>query len=203
MKIPWTNQTGDFLCPLIASLPFLSLLKITVMSILERIAESRSVKKGAFKGSWEGPFDLGIEETGKTQRFERSRNTEEMEAFNDKLKVWGAKVKAALPPSISSLGIGGKHLGKSIRNTYYYEYGEIFRLGFSFAREGIFIHKGVGRGYVMKNGVVIKTSKNPDGNRMKKPWFNPVVESFIPELEQIIHDYTDTAIINSTRIYIR
>lgn len=173
------------------------------MGLWKKLAENRSVRNGAFRGSWEGPFDIGIEDTGKTQRFERSRNTEEMDAFNEKLKVWGAKVSAAMPGSIRSHGIGGSKLIRSIRNTYYYEYGEIYRLGFSFRREGIFIHKGVGRGYVMNNGVVVKLSKNPVGIRKPKPWFNPVIDAFIPELEEIVKEYADTAILNSTRIFIR
>ncbi|MEI6434407.1 MAG: hypothetical protein WCP32_06150 [Bacteroidota bacterium] len=74
-------------------------------------------------------------------RFSRSRNTEEMDAFNERLKAIGAKVKGALPVSIASHGIGGKNLKRSIRNTYYYDFGEIYRLGFSFVREGIFLHK--------------------------------------------------------------
>jgi len=172
------------------------------MGLWKKIAETRSDNR-RIRGSWEGPFDVSIEETGKTQRFERSRNTDEMEAFNEQLKGWGAKVNAAFPPSISAHGISGKHLSRSIRNTYYYEFGEIFRLGFSFAREGIFVHKGVGKGYVMSNGVVVKVSKTLGFNRKPKPWFNPVIESFIPELEQIIFDYAESAIINSTRIYIR
>ncbi|MEI7723479.1 MAG: hypothetical protein WCK09_00385 [Bacteroidota bacterium] len=172
------------------------------MSFWKKVIDSRQNGRIG-KGSWEGPFDIGIVETGQTQRHQRSFNTEEMEAFNEKLKGWGAKVNAALPPSIRSLGIGGKRLASSIRNTYYYEYGEIYRLGFSFAREGIFVHKGVGRGYVMANGTVVKISKTLGFNRKPKPWFNPVIESFIPELEEIIMEYSNTAIINSTRIYIR
>jgi hypothetical protein len=173
------------------------------MGLWKKVAEGRTVRKGSFQGSWEGPFDMTIEDTGKTQRFERSRDTEAMEAFNQRLKAWGSKVKAAMPGSISSNGIKGTNLGKSIRNTYYYEYGEIFRLGFSFAREGIFVHKGVGKGYVMSGGTVVKISKNPEGNRISKPWFNPVIDQFIPELGEIIKDYAESAIINSTRIYIR
>lgn len=171
--------------------------------MMERLAEIRSNRKSAFNRSWEGPFDVSIEDTGKTQRFERSRNTAEMDAFNAKLMAWGERARAAMPGSITSAGIKGSKLGRSIRNTYYYDFGEIFRLGFSFRREGIFVHKGVGRGYVMKNGTVVKTTKQPGFNRQPRPWFNPVVERFIPELEQIIFEYAETAIINSTRIYIR
>ena len=174
------------------------------MGLWKRISESNTANSGAFNGSWEGPFDIGIEEQGKTQRFARSQwNGEEAQAFNERLIAWGAKVAAAMPQSISSHGIYGKSLRKSIKTTFFYEYGEIFRLGFSFARHGIFVHKGVGRGYVMSSGTVIKTAKTQGFNRKPKPWFNPVVESFIPELEKIIFDYTDTAIINSSRIYIR
>ncbi len=55
----------------------------------------------------------------------------------------------------------------------------------------------------MKNGVVVKIAKTPRWGRFPKPWFNKVIESFLPELEQIVFDYTDTAIINTLRIYIR
>ena len=173
------------------------------MGLMKKLLESRTGNRSGFGTSWEGPFDVSIQESGNTQRFSRSRNTEEMEAFNERLKSWGEKVKGALPVSIATHGISGKNLKRSIRNTYYYDFGEIYRLGFSFAREGIFVHKGVGRGYVMRSGVVFKTSKTPGINRRPKPWFNPVVESFIPELEQIIKEYTETAILNSSRIYIR
>jgi hypothetical protein len=166
-------------------------------------ADRRTIRYGNTKLAWEGPFDISIEEQGKTQRFERGLDTKAVEEFNSKIRAWGDKVRNALGPSISSAGIKGSKLMRSIRNTYKEEYGEIFRIGFAFAREGVFVHKGVGRGYVMKGGVVIKTSKTIGFNRKPKPWFNHIIETFIPELEQIIYGYTDTAIINSVRIYIR
>lgn len=171
---------------------------------MERIVESRTVRKGAFNGVWEGPFDVSIEEQGKTQRFERSQwSPQAAQAYNEKLIAWATKVNASLPASLSSHGIGGKQLRSSIRNTCFYEFGEIYRLGFSFSREGIFVHKGVGRGYRMNKGVVVKVSKTPGHNRIPKPWFNPVIEANISTLEQVVIDYTKTAIINSARIYIR
>ena len=169
---------------------------------MDRIAASRTNRRGASRESWDGPFDLGIEDSA-TERYSRSKNTEEMDAFNEKIKAWGLKVKATMPASISAHGIRGKKLSGSIKNTYYYDYGEIYRLGFSFAREGIFVHKGVGRGYVMSGGTVVKISKSQGFNRKPKPWFNPVIESFIPDLDEIIQEYSETAILNSTRIFIR
>lgn len=166
-------------------------------------ADRRSIRYGNTRLSWEGPFDISIQEQGKTQRFERGLDTKAVEEFNSQIRAWGDKVRNALGPSISSAGIKGSKLIRSIRNTYKEEYGEIFRIGFAFAREGVYVHKGVGRGYVMKGGVVVKTSKTIGFNRKPKPWFNHIIETFIPELEQIIYGYTDTAIINSVRIYIR
>lgn len=151
---------------------------------------------------WEGPFDITIEGS-KTDRHMRGMDTVAVEDFNTKIRDWGSRVKAALGPSIAAEGIQGSKLRGSIRNNYKYEFGEISRIGFSFAREGVFVHKGVGRGYVMKNGVVVKISKAPGFNRFPKPWFNKVIESFIPDLEKIITDYTDSAVINTLRIYIR
>ncbi len=151
----------------------------------------------------DGPFEMTIEEQGKTQRFERGLDSKAVEEFNSNVRAWGDKVRNALGSSVSSAGIKGSRLKGSIRNTYKEEYGEIFRLGFTFKREGVYVQKGVGRGYVMNGGVVVKTSKTIGFNRKPKPWFNHIIESFMPELEEIIYDYTDTAIINTVRIYIR
>ncbi|MFZ4523495.1 MAG: hypothetical protein ACOYNC_17460 [Bacteroidales bacterium] len=170
---------------------------------MKRILENRSVRREAFHDAWEGPFDITIQEQGTTKRFARSRNSAEMEEFNEQIKAWSEKVKSALGPSIRSNSISGSKLSRSIRSTYKYEYGEIYRLGFSFARHGIFIHKGVGRGYGMQGGTVVKTSKSVGFNRRPKPWFNPVIDAFIPELGAIIKAYSDTAIVNSTKIFIR
>jgi len=173
------------------------------MGIMKRILEDRSTRRDAFNKSWEGPFDITIEEQGKTQRFSRSKNSQEMDAFNEQVKAWSEQVKSALGPSIRTNNILGSKLSRSIRSTHKYEYGEIYRLGFSFARHGIFIHKGVGLGYIMRGSTVVKTSRTVGFNRHPKPWFNPVVEASIPELGEIIKAYSETAILNSTKIYIR
>jgi len=162
-----------------------------------------SNRNRAFSKSWEGPFDIEIKEDGITDRYMRGSDAQAVDDFNKKIMEWGTKVKTSLGPSISSFDIKGNRLNKSIRNTYYYEFGEIFRLGFAFAREGIFVHKGVSRGYVMRGGTVAKTSKTVGFNRIPKPWFNPVIEQHVPELQQIIHDYAENAILNTVRIYIR
>lgn len=173
------------------------------MGIMKRISEQGSNRSRAFPNTWEGPFDIEIKEEGVTHRYERSMDMADVDKFNAAIQAWGAKVRAALPPSISGLGIKGNKLSSSIKDRYFYDYGEIYRIGISFRREGIFVHKGVGRGYKMQGGTVVKTSKSPGFNRFPKPWFNPVIESHIAELGEIINSYVDTAIINTARIYIR
>jgi hypothetical protein len=172
------------------------------MGLMKRLLEERTNRNRAFSKSWEGPFDIEIREDGITHRYNRSLDTESLEKFNTAIQAWGNKVRSALPGSISNQGIKGRKLGRSIKNTYHYDYGEIYRIGFAFNREGIFVHKGVGRGYKMSGGTVVKTSKTQGFNRQPKPWFNPVIESYFSELEEIIKSYTETAIINSSQIYI-
>lgn len=170
---------------------------------VEKSGNREDRRYGSVRMTPEGPFDITIQEDGKTQRYQRGLDSQAVEAFNNQIKDWGSRVNAALKSSVSAAGIKGPKLKSSIRNTYKYDYGEIYRIGFAFKREGVFMEKGVGRGYVMKNGVVVKISKSPNFARFPKPWFNKVIEAFLPDLEQIVVSYTETAIINTLRIYIR
>ncbi|HNW73971.1 MAG TPA: hypothetical protein PKN44_10125 [Bacteroidales bacterium] len=172
--------------------------------IQDSINDSRRNRSSAFTRSHEGPFDISIEQTGASTGSRRRKLSPEMiDEFNSKLQQWGTRVNADLGVSIGTHGIGGKKLPRSLRNTYYYNYGMIDRLGFTFRREGVYIHKGVGRGYNMRGGVVVKTAKTLGFNRKPKPWFNPVIASHIPALREIVREYFDNAIINTGRIFIR
>lgn len=105
------------------------------------------------------------------------------------------------------------------------KYGLIDKLGFSFPRHGIYIHKGAGRGqggYIgsswtklkVINGIEVSTGivrhTSPDsingeqgtGNRKAYPWFDPVIRNRLSELMEIVTDYFDTIIIDATKIYI-
>ena len=104
------------------------------------------------------------------------------------------------------------------------KYGLIDRLGFSFPRHGIYIHKGAGRGqggfsgskwsYLKRiNGIEINTNivrhtnpaslgKQNGGNRQAYRWFDPVLKNRLPELSDICMRYFDTMLIDATKIYI-
>ena len=172
------------------------------MSLAKRLLEVRTNSRFK-KQSWDGPFDIEITEQGITNKWERTRDTESMEAFNAEIRKWGSKVKTQLLASIDTNSIRGKILKASLKNNYYEDYGEIYRIGFSFRPEGVYVHKGVGRGYPMQGGKVVKTSKTVGWNRKPKPWFNPVIDTNMNELKEIIGRYIQDAVINTSRIYIQ
>ncbi|MFZ4400922.1 MAG: hypothetical protein ACOYO1_12875 [Bacteroidales bacterium] len=70
---------------------------------------------------------------------------------------------------------------------------------FSFERHGIFVHKGVGKGYTSSNNMVTKYSKNPDGSRDKVDWANPVMDKNTPLLADKIAEINANAVVNAAR----
>lgn len=156
------------------------------------------------------PLDLIIEgDTGYTQQFERQQNKEAVASFNAKVSAWGKKVDEALRKSIKDNIDNDKKLSRSLKQNYRH-YGktpgegeEITSIGFRFKEEGVYVHLGVGRGYNMEGSTRILTKKtNKKWNRQPKPWFNPVVEQYIPELIEIVREYCGSLIVNATRIFI-
>lgn len=124
--------------------------------------------------------------------------------FNAEVIGWGNSVLAELRLSIPEMGIDGNELSKSLKLNPHKNRDTINRIGFRFKPEGVYVHKGVGRGYQMQGNSVVRTAKgkpNPQ-ERIPKPWFNPVIAAFIPDLEKIVGNYYSTAVINSVRIYI-
>jgi hypothetical protein len=75
-------------------------------------------------------------------------------------------------------------------------------VSFRFERHGIFVHKGVGRGYSSSKNMVTKTSKNPAGHREKVEWFNPILDHHLPELADKIGAINANAVVNAMRMKI-
>ncbi|HBZ67607.1 MAG TPA: hypothetical protein DEO70_12285 [Bacteroidales bacterium] len=131
-------------------------------------------------------------------------NDELLKQFNSEVKQWGTSVLQELRYNIPEMGIEGTELTDSLRTNFRKNAGGINRIGFSFRPHGVYIHKGVGRGYQMQGGVVVRTAKGEPKpqERYPKPWFNPVIEAFINDLNQIVGKYYATAVMNTVRIYI-
>jgi hypothetical protein len=91
------------------------------------------------------------------------------ETFNQEVLQWGFRTRNLLKGSIASLSMKGKgELVRSLQMKTKKDSGEIDRIIFSFHRHGVFFHKGVGRGYIILSGRVIR------GHRLEsKPWRIP------------------------------
>jgi hypothetical protein len=126
-----------------------------------------------------------------------------MEEYNAQLKAFWFKVAGELRSSVDMVIRKNRFLKQSVKPNIYYELGEAYKLGFSFRAEGVYVHKGVGRGYVASGGGVVKTARSAGFNRRPKLWFNPVIERNMPELQRIVMEYNKGLIINTTRIFIQ
>ena len=165
---------------------------------------------------------IRLETVSEIERYDLAQDADRATAFNRAVEQWAQRVAAQLRATIA---------GRSLRiarelhpNLYTDRYGLVDRIGFSFPRHGIYIHKGAYRGHggligskweVVKrvNGVEVSTGivrhTDPDslgkqgtGARKPFPWFDAVVRNRIGELEDIVLDYFDTMVIDATNIYV-
>ncbi len=95
-------------------------------------------------------------------------------------------------------------LVNSIRPSTKQTYGEIDTITFSFERHGIFVHKGVGRGWKMNGKLVSRTAKGEmkNGGRNVVEWFNPIIERNAPILADQIATVNADAVLNATKLKI-
>lgn len=77
-------------------------------------------------------------------------------------------------------------------------------IGISIQRHGVFVHKGVGRGYKMVAGMVIRTAKNPPKGPVRVPvdWFNPIIDAHAPELANRMAEIHADLAVNAQRMRI-
>ena len=150
------------------------------------------------------------------------------EEFNRRVAGWGSATAVKLRASIASMSSKGKgDLLKSLRLNTKKDYGEISILTYKFIRHGVFFHKGVGRGYVMQGGSVVRGQKtdaatkayaNAKGRSIgpmtlfgstgllkRKPqeWFNPIIETNITTLADLIAEMKADNAVNATKILIK
>lgn len=153
------------------------------------------------------------------------------EEYNKRVASWttaiGMKIRAALK-SFTHAGKGD--LVKSLRGKNDKRFGKIDRIAFHFARHGVFLHKGVGRGYKMVGGTVVRAStpgsfitRNTEGKItskilkagpvgifenskvLRKPadWFNPIVQDNIDKLAGVVSEMRADQVVNATKIFIK
>ncbi|MBV5313608.1 MAG: hypothetical protein JZU47_09955 [Prolixibacteraceae bacterium] len=138
---------------------------------------------------------------------------------NELIQKWTPKVRSALRSSArwfsdgkfesAVLRHGGKQLEKKLASSINSKVGKDLGLanyvGFQFERHGVFVHKGVGRGYQSNGlGFVRRTAINPPRGqqRIAVEWFNPVLDKYLPELADGIAEINADAAVNTIKMRI-
>jgi hypothetical protein len=165
---------------------------------------------------------IRIETISEVERYNLAKDADRLTSFNKEIERWQNSVSTQLKAAIASRSM---RIARELKPTTYTDnYGLINRLGFTFPRHGVYIHKGAGRGqggfigskwsYLKRlNGIEINTSiirhtnpeslgKQNEGNRVAYRWFDPVIRNRLSELSDICMRYFDTMLIDATKIYI-
>lgn len=166
------------------------------------------------------PFELSLESSSSSEidKYQRAQDKVELNKFNQDVEEWSEKSKQELRRSIKSLVKRDVSLSDSLKANIYYDnkYAkEANRVGFSFVREGVYIHRGAGRGQggviggrwidhhgTMKSRAADSAGLQGTGNRQPILWFDPVIEGRLPQLADIVADYSATMQINVTNLFI-
>lgn len=165
------------------------------------------------------PFEISLESISESDRFTRHQDKDRVEQFNKDVAGWSIHTTRRLKLNVRALVREDRQLSHSINPNVYYDnkYGakEANRIGFSFAREGIHIHKGAGRGQggykgskwynlhgELKTTQLSSLTKMGTGNREPIEWFDPVIEQELPQLADLVADYSSSLFMDASRIYI-
>ena len=154
----------------------------------------------------------------------RIEDREALKTFDAALKAWGDAVVQALRVSSAQQTGVSREADPSRRLTYSISYKvrydkqyhkEPVAIGFRFARHGIYLHHGAGRGEGGKIGshwldrLGVRKETNPAslgragrGRRTPKDWFNPVMDQYAPQLLDIVADYCAEMVVHSEFLYI-
>ncbi len=164
---------------------------------------------------------------------------EELNEYNTMIRKWSAMVRRKILGNTLKLRKGksgtitrgsltGKpHLEYKLKDNLLYNpryfYGQIDSVSYSFERHGVFVHKGVGRGYIVVGNTVVR-GRRP-GNALKKlakangreaqsvilsgpvrrqpvDWFNIIIDKNVPELADKIAELNANAAVNAIHLRI-
>lgn len=166
------------------------------------------------------PFEISIVDgVSEVEKFHRKQDKAKVKQFNDDVIAWSIYVTSLLKSNVRMLVKRDHILSDSIQPNIYYDrkYGqEVNRVGFSFAREGIYIHKGAGKGQggykggstwynihgQQKQTLTSSLMKQGTGNRQPIEWFDPVIERELSHLAEIVVNYSATLQLDTTAIFI-
>ena len=137
---------------------------------------------------------------------------ENIESFNKDIVSWGHRTRQTIlgkiPKGRHASGAKEEPLARSFRMNTSKTFGEIDRIGFSFSLHGVFLQKGVGRGYISKRNPKTKSTdfRTIPGviSRRKLDWFNGPLQSRFENLSDLVAEHkADQAILNFKRMKIQ
>ena len=110
--------------------------------------------------------------------------------FNSEARAWAAKQRDGMKSLITQLGVveSGElksKLGFSVKKNIA---GEVDRVTFRFPSQGLFSILGVGRGYPLERASSAKAILTGTG-RKSKDFLNPILDTGVPELADIVARY--------------
>lgn len=181
------------------------------MTLTNQIKGSRRMAEGL-------PFEMSLESFEGVDKAIRTEDKDITRQYNDAVSYWSGRRNIELRNSIARSIRRDVSLSSSIKdNVYYNRKGgkEAERVGFSFLREGIYIHKGAGRGqggvigsnWIDRHGTKKRRSPESAGkmggmNRQPNEWFDSVVDMKLPQLADIVGNYSATLQVNATSLFI-
>lgn len=181
------------------------------MSLTQQIRASRRSSEGL-------PFELSINAHSSDQKALRTEDNATTKEYNAEVAKWTREQTSTLKGSASRKIKRNISLSQSIKGkVYHHRRGvrEAQSVGFAFLREGIYLHKGAGRGQGgMIGGSWIdphgrRKTRDPrsagkmgTGNRQEVDWFDTELERKMPQLADIVADYSATLQVDATRIFI-
>jgi hypothetical protein len=160
--------------------------------------------------------------TIKLKQMDTSLEKASDQAQNDALQKWGSMVQRKLRSNAGKFQHGkdvnvitkkdgyteGK-LKNSVYAKYHQSFGAIDAVTFGFAKHGVFVQKGVGRGHSISSGMVM-TSANMDNqkaqikkSREPQDWFNSEIIQSLPELADKLAEINADLVLNATKILIK
>lgn len=162
-----------------------------------------------------------------TDFFQRVKDSESVNKFNASVKAWGAKVENELKLSADSrfghrisnqISEKFPKLSESISLNLNFDQKyklETRSVGFLFARHGVYLHSGAGKGYGGLTGSKwtdkygkLKTTNDASLNKMgtgernAEHWFNDIIQRNTEELADILAEYSLDLVMNLSGIFL-
>lgn len=120
--------------------------------------------------------------------------TMSIEEFNDRVKSWTITRRSRM---VANAPKESGDLSQSVSYNFRKNFGHISTIGYKFLRRGVFVHYGVGRGYIRQGNTVVRGSRNKDAkidlstgfNRKANDWFDVEIRTGLRELADIARDF--------------